>query len=107
MTRQQIWQKRYDDTRIQTRKAVDRNAQLRKNYGITLAEYNAMFAAQNGLCKGCYGHQSSLRKSLSVDHNHATGKVRGLLCDRCNVALGMVRDDIQVLNRLAAYLGGK
>lgn len=83
-----------------------KNIQLKHEYGITLTEYNQMFADQNGLCSGCYTHQSQLKRSLSVDHNHKTGKVRGLLCGNCNRGLGYLWDNAQVLRRLADYLDG-
>lgn len=59
---------------------------FRTRYGITLDEYEAMLAAQGGRCAIC-GKQAGKRR-LSVDHNHATGKVRALLCIGCNVAVG-------------------
>lgn len=88
-------------------KAKHRDYHLQNLYGITLEQYNGMFAAQNGLCKGCYRHQSTLKRALNVDHNHSTGEIRGLLCDGCNIALGAVRENKEVLTRLVSYLGGK
>jgi len=73
---------------------------LRK-YGITLADYDAMLARQNGLCAIC---QKKPDRTLAVDHCHVTGRVRRLLCLRCNVGLGNFDDDpIRVLEA-AAYL---
>ena len=65
-----------------------RNNQLKHNYGITLTEYNAIFEKQKGCCKICDRHQSELNIALAVDHNHKTGKIRGLLCSLCNASLG-------------------
>lgn len=59
---------------------------------------------EKGLCKGCYKHASLLKKALCVDHNHTTGKIRGLLCAQCNVCIGMSHDSSEVLRRLAEYL---
>jgi hypothetical protein len=59
-----------------------RNKQLVKRYGITVREYGRMLALQDGVCALC--HHPPKKKRLSVDHNHKTGKVRGLLCYRCN-----------------------
>jgi hypothetical protein len=87
-----------------SRKTQKRNARLLYLFGISLEDYNRMFAEQKGLCLGCYTHQSALSKSLAVDHDHKTGKVRGLLCFRCNAALGCVKDNTQILERLIGYL---
>lgn len=84
-----------------------RNSKYRANFGITLADYNSMFANQNGLCKGCLRHQSQLKQRLCVDHDHATGRVRGLLCGDCNRVLGGVRDSSATLVRLSGYIDGK
>jgi hypothetical protein len=88
------------------RKHIDwhRNYRLKTTFGITLSEYNALFASQNGLCAGCYRHQTMFKTRLSVDHDHATGKVRGLLCKDCNWILGSAKDSCNTLERLAAYL---
>ena len=67
---------------------------LRRKFGITTQEYEALFVAQNGKCACCgevevaLGNYSRLVKGLAVDHNHTTGKVRGLLCQRCNIGIG-------------------
>jgi len=84
-------------------KNVHRNWKLQKDFGLSLEEYNQMFAAQNGLCLGCYKHQSIFKKAFAVDHDHLTGKVRGLLCMKCNSVLGYVADDSTILRRLADY----
>lgn len=84
--------------------ANNRKNLLRRNFGLTLDQYNEMFQAQKGLCLGCYRHQSSMTRTLAVDHSHSTGKIRGLLCAACNPALGLVHDDPIVLRRLADYL---
>jgi hypothetical protein len=85
-----------------------REARLRDRYGLTLAEYDALYAAQSGKCAGCGG---SRRYNLHVDHCHITERaagvrasVRGLLCARCNKVLRDVRDDCELLDRLADYL---
>ena len=53
---------------------------LKHKYGLTLQDYNQMFDRQKGCCDICRRHQSEFSKALAVDHNHETGKVRGLLC---------------------------
>lgn len=79
---------------------------LKKTYGITEAEYLSMLEAQGGRCAICGPNARQPRhfKRLCVDHDHATGKVRGLLCDRCNRLLGMVGENFSILRSAAYYL---
>jgi hypothetical protein len=72
-------------------------------YGIGPDQYAAMLEAQDGGCAICHG-QSMDGKGLHVDHDHATGRNRGLLCDRCNRGLGLFRDDAALLRAAADYL---
>jgi hypothetical protein len=76
---------------------------LRRQYGITVEEYAWMTHAQNRGCALC-GEQNPHGKDLAVDHCHVTGKVRALLCDKHNQALGMVGDNPDLLDKLAAYI---
>ncbi len=69
-------------------KALSRRAKLKYYYGLTADEYNKMFLEQGGACKICKLHQSDLDRRLDIDHDHATGAVRGLLCMKCNTYLG-------------------
>ncbi len=85
-------------------KQQNKNATYKRKFGITLEDYNVMFAAQEGRCDICTTHQSDLKRSLAVDHNHETGKVRSLLCSNCNIALGNFRDSDVVLERALQYL---
>ena len=78
-----------------------RDYQLRYKYNITLADYEVLFDGQGGLCKIC-GQTSS--RLLVVDHDHATGKIRGLLCSNCNSGIGLLKDDIKVLANAISYL---
>lgn len=74
-------------------------------YGIPLEEYDRMLHNQNGRCAVCGKHADEThRKRLFVDHSHATGKIRSLLCQQCNTALGMVSEDKDILFALVAYL---
>jgi len=81
-----------------------RERDLKGKYGIDLNKYNAMFAEQQGLCAGCNRHQSEFERVFAVDHNHDTGQVRGLLCSPCNVALGMLEENINTLQSLIKYI---
>lgn len=80
-----------------------------KEYGITHADFEAMLVLQNGLCAICK-QQESFRlpdqsvSPLVVDHNHATGRVRALLCRACNSALGLFAEDEDRLTAALAYL---
>ena len=82
----------------------NKNNKLKKAYGITLEEYNIMFEEQKGCCSICGDHQSSMLKSLSVDHCHETGRIRGLLCKNCNTSLGQFKDNIAILFKAIEYL---
>lgn len=83
------------------------NSRLRF-YGITTEQYATMFTQQRGLCAICQQAETMTYrgtvKQLSVDHDHETGKVRGLLCAACNFALGKFKDDPTLLRSAADYL---
>lgn len=89
---------------------------LLKKYGITPDDYRAMLAKQNGRCAICltdnpFGRldnnvRQRKRRTFSVDHCHTTGKVRGLLCARCNIAIGNFYDDPELMRAAADYVGG-
>jgi hypothetical protein len=81
-----------------------KNAYLKNHYNISLEDYLRLFEKQKERCAGCKRHQSDLEKALAVDHCHETRKVRGLLCSMCNLGLGTLNDDSQILRRLAKYL---
>jgi hypothetical protein len=74
-----------------------------KRYGITPIQYKKMFEKQNGLCQIC-NQTCNSGHLLSVDHCHTTGKVRGLLCKKCNTALGMLEDNITYFKNAITYL---
>lgn len=76
---------------------------LKYRYGITLEQHAAMIQAQGSKCAIC---ASEFVGTPHVDHCHATGKVRGMLCDRCNRGLGYFRDSPDALDQAAAYVRG-
>lgn len=81
----------------------------KQRYGLTDGQYQEMLDSQQGVCSVCRKpetskHRSGNVASLSVDHDHVTGKVRGLLCRNCNTALGLVSDSPKQLLALADYL---
>ena len=77
---------------------------LRSKYGLTMEQWRVIFDGQGGRCAACGMIPDGGRvTSLCVDHCHATGRIRGLLCTPCNVALGLLRDDPARLEALATY----
>lgn len=82
-------------------------SRLKRLYGITPEEYKIIFSLQDGCCAICSRNQSILKKRLSVDHDHATGEIRGLLCDACNRGIGLLKDSIDNLKFAILYLEGK
>lgn len=78
----------------------------RYKYGISHDEYDALLKEQNGLCAIC-GRPDRLGKSLAVDHDHKTKLIRGLLCQNCNQAIGLLDDSIDLLLAAVQYLDRK
>lgn len=78
---------------------------LKNQYGLSIEDYEQMVEAQNGLCAVCEKEPEGGRHEvLYVDHDHATGRTRLLLCAKCNFAIGLLGDDVEVARRLVAYL---
>lgn len=80
---------------------------LWESYKITPAEYLVIFEKQNGRCLICNGTAVGRGKKnnrLAVDHNHQTGKIRGLLCSKCNTGLGLFNDSQVLLEKAIEYL---
>lgn len=102
--RKRILLKRQD----QSYKIRDRDSELRRLYGISLAEYAERYEEQQGRCKICKQPETATFRgqvlNLAVDHDHGTGKVRGLLCVKCNHLLGAAMDSTTILARAILYL---
>lgn len=77
-----------------------RDWELKKKYGISLEEYQQESSKRENRCDIC----SRTVKSLHVDHNHTTGKVRGYLCGSCNRGIGLLQDSISILEKATTYL---
>ena len=92
---------RPEDYAVYLREQKDK--QLRRKYGISIEQYDELLLAQHGLCKIC-GRTCITGKSLSVDHDHKTGAVRGLLCVPCNQALGQFQESPEVMARAIVYI---
>lgn len=90
-------------------KAERRKQDLKNKYNITLNQYNKLVEDQKGVCEICKlpetrkGNNRKIKR-LSVDHCHKTGKVRGLLCQKCNSVLGYVDENKSILNNMIIYL---
>ena len=92
-------------TRVRNKKWREKN-RLQFLYNISNDDWAAIFNAQGGKCKICSTHAKDLKRGLCVDHCHETNKVRGLLCHVCNKAIGLMRDDVEILKRAILYLTG-
>lgn len=87
---------------IGTRIAL-KNTNLMRNYNITIEEYNKLLEEQEGKCAIC----DKLMVEPHLDHDHSTGKIRALLCQQCNMGIGMFGDDPDLVVKAAAYLKSK
>lgn len=75
--------------------------QRKRKFGISAEQYNKMLSDQCGLCEICKRKDF---RNLAVDHNHVTGKIRGLLCTRCNIGMGFFEEDVERLLQAQIYL---
>lgn len=97
--------KSYHRKRRRTRSAdEDRKHALKKNYGISLADYQSMHEAQDGKCAICGASSDKLNRFMAVDHCHKTGKLRSLLCSGCNTGLGFFKDSPALLTAAIQYI---
>ena len=86
-------------------KEKNRAWSYQRKYGITPVQYDEMLAAQGGGCSICKSPESKRSgQRLMVDHDHKTGEVRGLLCNPCNAAIGLLGDNISTLQNAINYL---
>ena len=89
-----------------------RSNDLKKRFGITLDEWNRMLDEQQGVCKLCsqpetkLDHRTKQPRRLAVDHCHKTGKVRALLCSDCNTAIGLLKEDVELMKKAIEYVSG-
>lgn len=96
------YNKQYTKTHYSQEKRRANN--LREQYNMTIAEYEALLLKNNGCCWICNVPEHELRRRLAVDHCHKTGQIRGLLCDRCNKGLGLLGDSLQSIEYVLQYL---
>lgn len=86
-------------TKVEEKREYD----YRLKYGIGIGEYDKMFSAQSGVCAIC-GNEQGDGKRLCIDHDHKSGDIRGLLCYKCNHAIGKAEDNPQRLQKMIDYL---
>lgn len=97
-------------TKYRMPKEQFRKYNLKRYYGLSMQTYELMLAAQDGKCAICRGNETYQPrgyvgpKALSVDHNHETGEIRGLLCSNCNYMVGHCKENREVLLAGVAYL---
>lgn len=84
------------------KRLADRKSHLKRKFGLTLEQYNAMLARQRGCCAICRRPPRNI--ALHVDHDHVTGAIRGLLCFQCNNGLADLQEDPGLLAKAASYL---
>jgi len=85
-------------------KEIHRWASIYYLYKITQEEWKAIFQRQRGCCAICGKSQDKLGYKLQIDYDHNTGKVRGLLCRKCNMGIGMFGEDVENINKAMRYL---
>jgi len=92
---------------------IHKRMALKKDFGITLEYYYELLEKQNHVCAICFQPETTWNKkhhkpqSLSVDHCHVTGKIRGLLCNNCNRGVGLLQDNPTILQSALTYLQKK
>jgi hypothetical protein len=103
--------KQYSSSKPEEYERIVRPYYLKKKYGISVEQYDNMLLEQNNKCAICKSDDPKSRRYIkgksirfSVDHCHTTGKVRGLLCAKCNNVLGLINDNPEIALRLATYL---
>lgn len=85
-------------------KFCDRKRKLKYTLGISVKEFNEMIHQQNNKCKICNKELIHEKNKTHVDHNHLTGKVRGILCRHCNLVIGQAKDSVKILKSAIRYL---
>ena len=90
-----------DCERVCKKKYYKPNENMRRQLGITDEKYDQLIEESNGMCSICDREM----KKICLDHDHSSGKFRGLLCNNCNTALGLVGDNVDTLHKMINYLG--
>ncbi len=99
------WDALTEEERIVERARIaleNRKRKLKRNFDLTIEEYDTLLQSQGGVCAICQLPPDW--RALAVDHDHKTGLVRGILCYKCNVGIGMLNEDLVRIDRAATYL---
>jgi hypothetical protein len=100
---QKVYDKKYqltDKYKVKVRKTKWR----KQGIEVTYTQYEQMIAASNGACEICGKTENQFGKGMCVDHDHDTGTIRGILCTDCNMGVGNLKDDLDLLYKAVAYL---
>jgi hypothetical protein len=107
---QRAFAKKHYEENIEKYRVLSRAGHLRRKFGISIGEYEALMEKQGGCCAICElpetmvdGRRGKV-KTLAVDHCHDTGKIRGLLCSNCNRAIGLLKDSTKLVSKALSYL---
>lgn len=104
------WWARKRNHRIDANPGLESDRNIKRVFGLTREEYNNKLKAQNFVCAICGEYENSIYnktgviKNLAVDHDHKTGKMRDLLCWRCNTTLGKINEDLELVDKIKLYL---
>ncbi len=107
------WKQKAKTAYVKPDKKKTKAYTLKSKFGITLEKYHELYTQQNGCCAICskqitlYAETRDLSDVACVDHNHTTGEVRGLLCNHCNTGIGLLQEDVYILEAASKYLKDK
>jgi len=100
-------QRKYRQTHKEELKKRRKIYDLKNKYGLSITEFDDLLLSENNKCPICGQPLDLLNlKNICIDHNHLTGKVRGILCRKCNLAIGLLRDNPEYLRNAIKYLEG-
>ena len=101
---ERIKSKEYRINNSEQFKKTIRNSTLKKKYGINIEQYNEIFKNQGYVCAICGSDKPRGYGRMCVDHNHLTGKIRGILCQPCNTSIGKMMENPNLIRKLALYV---
>jgi hypothetical protein len=96
--------KRREEQEAKKKRVDSRWLAIYSMYGLTREQWQVIYNKQNGSCAICGKSQDKLGYKLQIDYDHVTGKVRGLLCKKCNLGIGMFGEDVENINKAIMYL---
>lgn len=104
------WHARKRAARILANPSMESDRNIKRVYGLTREQYDKILLNQNNVCAICEKQETAVNgrtgsiKSLAVDHCHNTGKIRGLLCWRCNATIGKLEENLELIDKMKSYL---